>query len=309
MINIHNWLFAMVDYFTFYGSKKSGGDGGAAARQAAEDARVADAIRKVNEVFGLSDPTPEPVDMNAFMRQYTVQGSGFPQASETTGALPNRIVNGQFQAGGFLPGGNINALRSFFDGSAYQSAVEASKAKAESLKGAAQKRETLYGKIAEDAKGTALLDLSKDRKDTERELGFMLARQGLTGGSRDIDVNREILDTNQQGILKASNLGLSIANDARSSDDKTRVSLINSIRAGLDQGSAQQQAYEGMRNNANAASDAAKGASLAGFFDTLRQRQQQAAYQGGFTEAATPKPAGPSNKIAGKGYGGNVISA
>jgi hypothetical protein len=267
-----------------------GGDGGAAARQAAEDARVAQAVRKLNEVFGLMEATPDPVDQNQFMidapieRTNTTNVLGLPMYQGGNAGAPS--------IGNYL--GGQPATRKVLDTVRYNAAVQAAKAKADALKGAAQKRESLYSKIGDDAKATALLDLNKDREDTERELGFMLARQGLSGGSRDIDVNREILDTNQQGILKATNLGLQIANDARSNDDKTRVNLINSIRAGLDQGSAQQQAYEGMRNNAASAADAAKATSLAGFFDTLRNRQQQAAYSQGFDstiqqQKTTPK--------------------
>jgi hypothetical protein len=292
MLNLYNWLFLMVDYFTFYGSKKSGGDGGAAARQAAEDARVARAVQRINEVFGLAEAQPEEVNRAAFEKKVAIANpNGFMGNSiGSIGGFATAPGGAWSQAGLYNPT-NFNIE---FDEVGYNAAKAAAKAKADALNATAAGRETLYKKIGDDAKATALLDLNKDRADTERELGFMLARQGLSGGSRDIDVNRDILDTNQQGILKATNLGLQIANDARSNDDKTRVNLINSIRAGLDQGSAQQQAYEGMRNNAASAADAAKATSLTGFFDTLRNRQQQAAYTQGFDstiqqQKSTPK--------------------
>jgi hypothetical protein len=265
-----------------------GGDGGAAERQAAEDARVAAAVKKINEVFGLSQAEPEAVNRALYEKKVPIE-------STANNFFGIGGINGGFGGGiGGLGGYPQQPFNVVFDEAGYNAAVAAAKAKADALNTTAAGRETLYKKIGDDAKATALLDLNKDRADTERELGFMLARQGLSGGSRDIDVNRDILDTNQQGILKATNLGLQIANDARSNDDKTRVNLINSIRAGLDQGSAQQQAYEGMRNNAASAADAAKATSLAGFFDTLRNRQQQAAYSQGFDstiqqQKTTPK--------------------
>jgi hypothetical protein len=203
-------IHKLFEFFTFsFGGGGDGGDGGAAARKAAEDARIAAAIQRINEAFGTS--------------------------------------------------GN-----------------------------AAAGREATYSKIGEDTKANALIDLNKDRSITERDLGFMLARQGLSGGSRDVDVNRDVLDKFQQGVLKATNMGLSSANNARSADDQTRVKLIQSVQAGLDEGSAIQQAYEGMRNNSRAAQDDANTASLAGFFDTLVNQQKNAAYSDAFSQTVNP---------------------
>jgi hypothetical protein len=215
---------------TLYKGKK-GGDGGAAARQAAEDARVSSAINHINNVFGVTSAQPE--------------------------------------------------------------------------------RENLYSKISTDATNTALNDLNKEKSITERDLNFMLARQGLSGGSRDIDVNKDVLDTYQQGVLKASNIGISTGNDARSADDRTRVNLINSIRSGLDQGSATQQAYEGMRNNASLAQDNANAVNLSGFFDAIKNQQQQAAYiQGINSNAPLPiqqqKVNSPASSSATSNYDGTT---
>lgn len=172
-------------------------------------------------------------------------------------------------------------------------------------------REKLYSKISKDATNTALNDLNKEKSITERDLNFMLARQGLSGGSRDIDVNKDVLDTYQQGVLKASNIGISTGNDARSADDRTRVNLINSIRSGLDQGSATQQAYEGMRNNASLAQDNANAVNLSGFFDAIKNQQQQAAYIQGINSNATlpiqqQKVNSPASSSATSNYDGTT---
>jgi hypothetical protein len=130
-------------------------------------------------------------------------------------------------------------------------------------------REALYGTVKEDAVKKAMTDLDKDKEKAARELNFMLARQGLSGGSADVDQNRQLTDTYQQGILKAANIGDSTANNMRSSDDKTRVNLVNNIRSGLDGGQASQMAYEGMKNNADLARTEANNANLVGFFNNL----------------------------------------
>lgn len=275
-----------------------GGDGGAAERKAAEDARIAAAIQRLNETFGVVNATPEAVDRNAFNRQVAIPngpGSG-PGYMSFNGWVPYNS-----------PGTASQQYRTEFDQAGYDNAVKASLEKAGALNDKSQAREQLYSKIGSDATNVAKTDIDKERMLTERELKFQLARNGLSGGSRDIDANRDVLDTYQQGILKASNIGTQTANEARSSDEKTRVNLINSIQAGLTSGDAVQQAYAGMANNATAAQDAANNASLAGFFDVLRNQQDRNQYRAG-VESTNPmiknKPI--YNNNAGASYGGTV---
>lgn len=255
-----------------------GGDGGAAARKAAEDGRISAAINKLNQVFGMAEATPDTVDRNAYTSQVPVQNqnnnTGFGGSSGIAGLIQQQQPQ----------------TRSVFNDQGYNAAVAAAQAKANSLKGVAQGRENLYSKVSTDATNSALTDLNKERDVTERELNFMLARSGLSGGSRDIDANRDVLDTHQQGVLKASNMGLERANNARSNDEKTRVNLINSIHAGLNEGDAMAQAYQGMSNNARSAQDEANNSNLKGFFDVLRNNQEKAQYSQGFNQAFNSDP-------------------
>lgn len=163
-------------------------------------------------------------------------------------------------------------------------------------------RENLYSTITKDATDNALFGLNKDKDVTERDARFSLARRGLSGGSRDVDLNKDILDTYQQGVLRAGEVGVGAGNNARSADDRTRVSLINSIRAGLDEGSAQQQAYESLRNNARSAQDVAQASNLTGFFDRLNDVRKQYEYNQGVQEAVkkyggAPRAAGSNGSI------------
>lgn len=277
---------------TLYKGSK-GGDGGAAARKAAEDARISAAINKLNQVFGMAEAVPDVVDRNAYTSQVAIpaqnNNSGYYGMSAYTSPQTE--------------------TRSVFNEQGYNDAVAAAQAKADQLKGTAQGRETLYSKIATDSNNAALTDLNKERSETERELGFMLARAGLSGGSRDIDANRDVLDTHQQGVLKASNMGLERANNARSNDEKTRVNLINSIHAGLSEGDAMGQAYQGMSNNARAAQDEANNTSLKGFFDVLKGAQEKAQYNQGFSQPFNSDPTQQikkTNNSATSSYGGTT---
>lgn len=140
-------------------------------------------------------------------------------------------------------------------------------------------RERLYGTVRTDAVNKAMSDLDRDKVDNSRELNFMLARQGLAGGSADIDSNKRLIDRYQEGVLQASNMGDTVANTARTNDEKTRVNLINNIRAGLDGGTATQIAYQGLQDNIRNAQAEANALNLQGFFGPLMQGLQGAQYQ------------------------------
>lgn len=210
----------------------SPGDGGAAQRKAAEEARIKKAITGVNDVFGFETPGSTNV------------------------------------------GVNIKQLQA-------QSAAKA-REKAGQLQSIRQGREGLYSQMAQDAVNASMVDLDREREDIARENDFALARQGLYGGSRDVDSDRRIQDRYNQGVLLAANAGDTVANTARSGDERTRVNLINSIRAGLDRGDAIQQAYQGLSNNANEARNAANASNMAGFFGALSPAAKDYAYNQGY---------------------------
>lgn len=198
-----------------------GGDGGAADRKAAEDARQAAAIARLNQTFGAGD------------------------------------------------------------------------------------RESLYGKVAADSRALQLDDLTKDRGLAERDVGFDLARRGLTGGSRQIDTGREIEDQFNRGVLTADNNAQSVANTARINDESTRVSLMNSIRSGMGEADAASSAFAAMQNNAKDAETQARNQSVGGFFDAIRGAasagQQRQAYEDEFKKFRTGGGAS-----GGGSYGGSV---
>lgn len=146
-------------------------------------------------------------------------------------------------------------------------------------------RNKLYGTIQTDSESRLLDTLGKDRTRAERDVRFQLARQGLMGGSADVDQGRELLENFQEGSLEARNASTAASNDARASDENTRVNLINNIRSGMAESDAVSAAYAGLNNNATSARDNAMATNIGNFFDDisiLRQRQQ---YQDGLNGA------------------------
>ncbi len=245
------------------GGGGGGGDGGAAERKAKEDARIAAATNKINIVLGQENAKPLGVDKEAFTTRVS--------------AIDNH--------GGRWTTRNNRKASTTFNQAGYEAAVAQAASDAASSQNAFAERLKLYDKAGTDAKTKAMIDLDKEHGVVERGTNFDIARSGLTGGSRDIDANREVLDTYQQGVLKAGTMADQVKNSMRSADDKTRVGLIDSIRTGLDQGSAVNQAYDSMRNNANQATAEANNVSLAGFFDRLNNANQVRKQLNGFNAA------------------------
>lgn len=248
------------------GMSGGGGDGGAAERKAEEDARQQDAIARLNRVFGASNAIERP-DRAAFTKAAR-DGYMASYASDSTDAMWEP------------PQGE------FFDAEGFNAALEEANRGAAESEANRQAREGLYGRIAADSKALQLDDLGKERQLAQRDVDFDLARRGLFGGSRQVDAERDIEDQYNRGVLTADNNAQTVANNARMADEKTRVSLINSIRSGMSDADASSAAFNAMQNNANEAANAARNQSVGGFFDAIRgaanQFQQQDAYEKAF---------------------------
>lgn len=288
-------------------SSGGGGDGGAADRQAAEDARIAAAVNRVNEIFGIGNAKASPIDKSAFTHATATN------ASATKNGFFGGNSNNQSSLGNFMGRNTQNNQprnTSTFDQSGYDAAVSAEDARVARLQGAGAERDKLYSTIGADTTNNLMTDLNKQNDVTNRELNFNLARNGLAGGSRDVDSHRDVLDTFNQGALKASNLGTQSANNARHSDDTTRTDIISRIRAGLDQDNAIQQSTQSMKNNMAIARDNANTQSLTGFFTNIRNELDRSQYNQGLAQA-TPfnqTPAQSINKTQSRAFNGNTLS-
>lgn len=242
------------------GSSSGGGDGGAAERKASEDLRQKEAIAKLNASFGYGTKKAAP-SRSDFMRSEQAPNGGFGTAG---------FKNPQAE---YVP-----EFVDVFDQSGFDSALAESEASGADLSGLAE-RKALYGRIASDSRQLQLDDLTKQKDVASRETEFDLARRGLTGGSRQIDATRDIGDQFNKGVLQAETQAQGVANTAEAADEKTRISLINGIRGGMDQADAVSGALNAMSNSAAAAQNDAKKQNVSGFFDEIRaqaQRQQDA---------------------------------
>lgn len=132
-------------------------------------------------------------------------------------------------------------------------------------------REKLY-----DEQQQAVYDLNakavKDQYgDAERANRFALARNGLLGGSSNIESNALLQEKNNEGLIQAQALGQQSASALRTSDEQAKQSLIATAQSGIDTGTAQQMAAAQLNSNAQSALGQRGGATIGSLFDNLGQ--------------------------------------
>lgn len=268
---------AMKRRLTPMGDRKyggGGGDGGYAERAAAMKADQDTAIQQVNAVFGKGEGAPIYETRYRDEVQLSPSNGGDGSTQYVTVPVPYQAIVG-------------------YDVAARDAAARA--------------RTELYGTITGDASARLLDMLGKDRQVAERGTKFQLARQGLAGGSADIDQNREILDKFNEGSLEAGNAALAAGNQARSSDEQTRVGIINNIRNGMAANDAISSSFAALENNANEARDNAMGTTIGGFFDDINTLNKERQYQQGLERTRSQfGGGGVSTSGNSGGFGGRI---
>lgn len=121
--------------------------------------------------------------------------------------------------------------------------------------------------------------LNRDKQGTDRDIRFAMARNGLSGGSADVDANRAAAEAYQQGILEATRRAQGAGASLRAQDQQAKNNLIALAQSGMDATTAAQQAAEGIRVNlANARADVGQqtiGNTFAKFADLYKSSQEQ----------------------------------
>jgi|GEM_PF-5690641 len=219
-----------------------GGDGGASARQAEIEKKKAAAREALNRQFGIF-VAPE---RSNFMRTVTTTD-------------PEGLTNSQ----------------SVFDAGAYEAAL-ADYNDAKSKEG---EREALYQTVRDNAYAAGKRGLDESRDEAARKTKFELFARGLAGGSEDINQNALLGRTYSQGLLDLGAKADAAKTQFKTDDEQTRLSLLQSIDAGMDQASATTSAMNQMKNSAERAAANAQGTSLGNLFadSALIYNQSQAA--------------------------------
>ncbi len=268
-----------------------GGDGGAGEMRRQEEerqARINAAIRTINNIF---DPPEYKQGINAASEfdpkktYYNKDGSVFDgkkhyssfikmMADRSHSASPwdmdkinNAIANGELYTG-------------------YEMVKPENK------------REKLYDEQRQAVYDINARDVNRQYGDAEKANRFGLARNGLMGGSADVDSNARLQEMTNEGLVKAGGIADNASSSLRAADESARQSLIAMAQSGIDTGSAQQMAEKQLESTSQRAQGERSGASIGNLFGNLSQ-----AYLRGNTNQTLTQ-----NAVNGYGYnGGNSV--
>lgn len=115
------------------------------------------------------------------------------------------------------------------------------------------------------------MDVDRQAREAERMNRFGLARSGLLGGSADVDSKADIHRMTNEGLMRAGGIADQAAANLQMADERTRGNLISMAQSGIDTGTAQQMALQGLAANAADAKSASASATVGNLFDGLTQ--------------------------------------
>ena len=262
-----------------------GGDGGARQMEEERQARINAAVSQINNIF--NNKVPE-------------QRTRYKGPSRTISEDEYKAMVASEQK--MLPQSNMlqRLTSQMYRPETYTEFVDGAPANS---------REQMYTNQRQAVYDLNTRDVNRQAADAERLNRFSLARNGLLGGSADVDSGFEINRMTNEGLMKAGGIADQAAADLRMSDERTRGNLIAMAQSGIDTGTAQQMALSGLAANAEAAKSSAAAATVGDLFSGLSGaymgNMYNNAYKAGLdksrTQQFTPGLGGVQSS-----YGGNV---
>ena len=278
-----------------------GGDGGARQMEEERQARINAAVSQINNIFnnkvpeqrtrykGLSRTISED-EYKAMVAHEQKMLPQFTSQLNKTGMPINNALQAQ----------NMPQFSQMYRPETYTEFVDGDPANS---------REQMYTNQRQAVYDLNTRDVNRQAADAERLNRFALARNGLLGGSADVDSGFEINRMTNEGLMKAGGIADQAAADLRMSDERTRGNLISMAQSGIDTGTAQQMALSGLAANAEAAKSSAAAATVGDLFSGLSGaymgNMYNNAYKAGLDKSRmqqfTPGLGGVQSS-----YGGNV---
>lgn len=115
----------------------------------------------------------------------------------------------------------------------------------------ATKRRGMYREHANAARDLNMKYLTEDRDDAAQQLRIAMARQGLGGGSTDIEQTAKLNRAFNEGVLDIGNQTDNMVNALEAADEQARLDLLDKINAGMDAESAASAANAALQQSAN----------------------------------------------------------
>jgi hypothetical protein len=135
-------------------------------------------------------------------------------------------------------------------------------------------RQKQYTDLAADTTKYYTGDVNRQEAIQARKLKFAQARNGLAGGSEQAYQGKMLGDDYSRAIIDATRKGNEAGANLRSSDEQSRMGLINMAEAGLDAGTAANQATSSLRNNLLTAQSGATADQLGNAFGDIQNLYQ-----------------------------------
>ncbi len=120
--------------------------------------------------------------------------------------------------------------------------------------------------------------IDKSYEDAQRGLVFNLARNGLSNSSIGADKKSDLLTNYNDNIQKANDMSDSAMNSLKTSDERTRQNLVNSVQTGLDQTQAVSQALGNMQLNYDKANETNVANNWDSMFDNWKSYKRNNQY-------------------------------
>ena len=130
-------------------------------------------------------------------------------------------------------------------------------------------RQALYKDQRDAVYALNTKEVERQAADAERANRFAMARNGLLGGSVDVDSNAELNRRTNEGLAQAGGIADAAMADLQAADENARNNLVSMANAGTDATTAAQLSTNALKQNADAATADKAIASVGDLFGSL----------------------------------------
>lgn len=130
-------------------------------------------------------------------------------------------------------------------------------------------REPLYAQQRDAVYALNSAEVERQAREAERQNRFGLARNGLLGGSAEVDATAELNRRTNEGLMNASGIADDAAAKLRSADEATKQNLLSLAQSGISGSDAASMANSQLASNLDSASGDAKASTVGDLFGNL----------------------------------------
>lgn len=156
-------------------------------------------------------------------------------------------------------------------------------------------REATYNNVGQDARDAMHNNMAGDQASAAKNIQFNLARQGLFGGSEELNKGAEFERAKQAANLQIEGKANDLVTGMRTADNAAKNTAISSISAGMNAGAANDNALSAQNQNLSnaraSASLANAGQLFGGFGDQFTAYNQAAMNQRALNQVNNPAQA------------------